>query len=119
MTPLLHDTVLCSAKPPLAVMPVTESGAVPVLLMVNVASRELPTLTVPKDRLPASAITRVGVLEVGLVGVDGESLPPQAAAHRATVRHAKGRRTFTVAPRSTLSQGEGKRPAAARQRENG
>ena len=75
------------------VFPLTVSVLVPVLVMVKLASRELPTATSPKLRLPLTPTTRVGVDGVGdgLVGVD-ESPPPQATTNESSNRGSRRRR---------------------------
>ena len=75
------------ARPPLTESPEIVSVALPVLLMVIVASRLAPRLTSPKARLPETLTMRVWVVvpeppvPEGLVG--DPPPPPHAAVTRA------------------------------------
>lgn len=94
MTPAVQLSARWEVSGPLPVMDVTVSGALPALLIVNVAVAVCSTSTWPNARLPASTTTRV---TEGTGDGDGAvGVPPEQAASASGRASARTRRALSA-----------------------
>jgi len=117
MDPDVGLAVECVVNPPVAVMPVKDRAAVPVLEIVIVASLLDPTTTSPNARDPEMAIILVAATVGAGDGDVGELLPPPPPPQAESTREAttdrqadrRARRSIMIGGSPNLLDGQGSR----------